>query len=587
VLQVFYELTPNVYTEMQVVRYKSFQVGTSAAVGQAFTGKIPFDDPDGTLTIKGWRKIRVYETEATPTLLWSGRIRNKTVKRGDSDRPSLRTGADRWWDCDAIDQNTLMGARVIRGTSANRPAETAGERLAWLLSTSFTIYVDNGHVTYPSNALDPNDYTGQTAADVIADCATPGGYNYFALQVDDTDFPELFFQLPELVDDWVSDLSISDDPADVNLTTVFPPSYDAEIVIADEIVASGVFLPYSGGTENAYVYVSDSDIGDEFAYVDKTAPMANVKTSAKATTIANRHLALSATEAEKITCHVDLPAELANAIRPWHRIAYKSTWMPGWQVYRDCRVIDWSIEQQPYHGGGDGYRVHLELSPISSSDASGAAIQAGSTSEPNLTLGAMPTAGNLLVMGVWARVGGGTPTLTTPTGWTAATAQFTNGQSGFESAMAEYGARVFYKVSDGTEQVIPNPTTGFTETEVTVAEFVASSTLLDDMTGWHPHPGGGITTHPQGNLASAGYSAMSVGDGMSVVFVGFWALNTDLNFEQPYAVLDQGDAVFMAGDSNTAMVAMIVNNTSGGYRLTGTQQGLDNFPVWAMLAFEA
>jgi hypothetical protein len=43
----------------------------------------------------------------------------------------------------------------------------------------------------------------------------------------------------------------------------------------------------------------------------------------------------------------------------------------------------------------------------------------------------------------------------------------------------------------------------------------------------------------------------------------------------------------MAGDSNTAMVAMIVNNTSGGYRLTGTQQGLDNFPVWAMLAFEA
>jgi hypothetical protein len=362
-LQVFYELTPNVYTEMHTVRYKGFQVGCTAAAGQANTGKIPFDDPGGTLTIKGWRKVRVYETEATPTLLWSGRIRNKTVKRGDSDRPSLRTGADRWWDCDAIDQNTLMGARVIRGTSANRPAETAGERLAWLLSTSFTIYVDNGHVTYPSNALDPNDYTGQTAADVIADCATPGGYNYFALQVDDTDFPELFFMLPDDAD-WNSDLSLSDDPSDVDLTTVFPPSYDAELSIVDEIVAAGVFLPYSGGTEQAYVYVDDSDIGDEFAYVDKTAPMANVKTSAKATVIANRHLALSGTEAEKITCWVDLPASLANAIRPWHRISYKSTWMPNFSEYRECRVIDWSIEQRPYHGGGDGYRVHLELSPI-------------------------------------------------------------------------------------------------------------------------------------------------------------------------------------------------------------------------------
>jgi hypothetical protein len=391
-LQVFYELTPNAYTEMQVVRYKGFQVGVSAATGQASTGKIPFDDPGGTLDIKGWRKIRVYETTASPTLLWSGRIRNKVVRRGDSERGSLRVGADRWWDCDAIDQNTLMGARIIRGTSANRPAESAGERLAWLLSTSFTIFVDNGHVTYPTDRLDPNDYTGQTAADVIADCATPGGYNFFALQVDDTDFPELFFMLQDDAD-WASSISISDVPGDHNGSTVFAPNYSAEIAISDEIVASGVFLPYSGSGTNAYVYVSDDDIGDEFAYVDKAAPLANVKTSAKASVIANRHLALSATEAEKITCTIHVPAALANALRPWHRVPYKSTWMPGFSAYRDCRVIDWSIEQQAFSGGGDGYLVHLELSPIETTpEISCSVALAAAESEENTGTESSPTA---------------------------------------------------------------------------------------------------------------------------------------------------------------------------------------------------
>jgi hypothetical protein len=588
-LQVFYELTPDVFVEMQTVRYKSWRVGQACSAADAFVGALPFDDPGGTLTIKGWRKWRVVETTASPTLLASGRIRTKTVKRGDSERSSLRLGADRWWDCDAYDNNTLVGSRLIRGTEANRPAETAGERLAWLLDSPFTVLHDEGHVTYPSDPLDPADYTLQTAADVIADCAQPGGYNFFAMQTDTTDAtdtPELFFMLPT-DSDWASSVSISDDPADYDGVTVFAPSYDAELGIGDELIASGVAVPYDGGDSSAYVYVSDDAIGDEFAYVNKTAPMANVKTAAKALVIAERHLDLSRTESEKITCTIHVPAALANAVRPWHRVPYKSTWMPGFAVYRDCRVVNWSIEQQPFSGGGDGYLVHLELSPVTESSASGAIVQANSTQEQNLPLEEMPTAGNLLVMGLFVHDTGGPATINTPSGWTAATAQFTNGQGGFEAAMAAYGARVFYKVSNGTEQIIPNPLFGEAGSEITVAEIIASSTLLDADTGWHPHPGGGIQVHPQGNLASAGYSAMDVGDGLSVVFVGFWVLLTELSFDEPDAVLDQSEGEILTGDSNTVMVAMIVNNTSGGYRLTGTQQGLDNFPVWAMLAFEA
>lgn len=367
-LQVFYELTPNAFAEMQTVRYQGLQVGVSCNQGNPNTGKVPFDDPGGTLDIKGWRKIRVVETTATPTLLWSGRIHNKTVRRGDSDRNSLRVGADRWWDCDAADQNTLIPSRVIRGTSGNRPAESAGERLAWLLGTSFTVLHDEGHVTYPADRLDAADYTSQTAANVLEDCALPGGYVYFAIQVDTldaTDTPELFFMKPESTD-WASSVSLSDNLADVDNSTVFAPMYDAALDIIDEQVASGVFEPYAGGDTNAYVYVSDSDIGDEFAFVDRTVAQANVKTAAKATVIAERHLAASSTEAERITCSVLVPANMANAIRPWHRIAYKSTWMPNFAEYRDCRVTDWSITQHPWPGagGGDGYRIDLELSPL-------------------------------------------------------------------------------------------------------------------------------------------------------------------------------------------------------------------------------
>jgi hypothetical protein len=366
VLQIFYELTPDTMVEMQTVRYRSFVVGATCSAGDAFVGNLPFDDPGGTLEVKGWRKFQVHETTATPTLLASGRIHDKTVKRGDSDRGSLRTGADRWWDCGAYDNNTLLGSRLLRGTSANRPQETAGERLAWLLSTSFTVLHDEGHVTYPSDVLDPADYTLQTAADLIADCAQPGGYNFFAFQTDTldaTDTPELFFMLPT-DSDWASSISISDDLSDVDGVTVFAPNYGAELAITDDLIAEGVAVPYAGTGDNPYVYVDDSAIGDEFAYVNRTAPMANVKTSAKATVIANRHLDLSSTEDEKITCTIHVPASLANAVRPWHRIAYKSTWMPNFQSYRDCRVVRWGIEQQPHPDGGEGYLVHLELSPV-------------------------------------------------------------------------------------------------------------------------------------------------------------------------------------------------------------------------------
>jgi hypothetical protein len=447
-LQVFYELTPNVYTEMQTVRYRGFQVGTSAAVGQASTGKIPFDDPGGTLDIKGWRKVRVYETEATPTLLWSGRIRNKVVKRGDADRASLRTGADRWWDCDAIDQNTLMGARVIRGTSGNRPAETAGERLAWLLGTSFTIFVDNGHVTYPTDPLDPNDYTLQSAIDVINDCATPGGYNFFALQVDDTDFPELFFMLPTS-SDWASSVSISDDPADWDNATVFAPNYAAELLISDELIAEGVAVPYQGTGDNPYVYVDDSAIGDEFAYVDRVAPMANVKTSAKATPIAERHLDLSRTEAEKITCFIDVPPEYANAIRPWHRVPY--------------------MEQQPNTDGSDGYRIHLELSPVDDADPASCSVAlAAHESATDEGLETVPTASVSLtapddgyVFGILYAANGNTPNaenMGTPAGYTVL------------DSNADYGRATWYMgykaVSAGSVGMSASWTPGFASSGV-------------------------------------------------------------------------------------------------------------------------
>jgi hypothetical protein len=363
-LQIFYELTPDVYVEMQTVRFAGWGVGQATEVGNAATGKLPFDDPGGTLDIIGWRKWRVVETTASPTLLASGRIMAREIKRGDGDRPSLRTGADRWWDCDAADQNVLLGARHFHTDAANRPAETAAQRLEWLLGTSTLVPFDNGHVTYPTYQLDANDYRLQTPADVLADCALPGGYNFFALQVQILpviDIPELFFIHPD-DSDWASTITISDDPADVDGVTVFAPSYDSSLRRTPERIASRVIVPYNDpNASSAFVTVNDDAIGDQFAYVDRLAPMANVHTSTQATVIANQHLDLSAEEDDRIVCSIEVPASQANDLRPFHRTTYKSTWMPGYENPTAVRVVQWAIAQLP----NGRFRLDLELSPVS------------------------------------------------------------------------------------------------------------------------------------------------------------------------------------------------------------------------------
>lgn len=340
---------------------------TAASVGEVATSSIVLDDPTGTIGhsgdgIVGLRRVYIVEDTAPAgnQVVWNGYAGVREYRRGET-AGITPLGAGRQVTVELSDDNQIAHFRIITGIDGNRPAETAGARLRWLLSSAYanTIY-DDGLVVYPTTAMDAVDLRGQTAADVLSDLSAVTGYNWWCAYNETTGHIQLFFDEPNISSAYTSTLQISNVSADIDATTTFAPRIDAVLRRDPSRVAAGVYLPYAKGS----VYVTNYDTAYAYAFRDHAAPSGTLKTEATALTAANRFLADNASEDDRATVTVRLPASKLTAIKAGHRLQAKFSHFPapynGWQWWR---VVRRTVTQAPL--SDQAYDVTLDLSPQS------------------------------------------------------------------------------------------------------------------------------------------------------------------------------------------------------------------------------
>lgn len=305
--------------------------------------RVRVDDPLGNLTITGHHSFRAIETACSWPSLFRGYFADRTVKRADS----LLTGAARIWDATVYDLNAALQFEVIRGTSAQRPAETDTERLAWLLGSGFLgpISSDDSAVFGAGEDLDKQDYRGMTAADVLSDCGQASGCNYFVAYDETIGAPVIHYYLPTRAFN-SSALRISNVLGDVDGLTVFAPDRDAELTRDPSLVYSGVLMQY-GDRASAFVYETSPSVLAAIGHKRETTQAdPSLSSAAKATRKANVWLSESATELDVINVTLyKVPPSAVNLIRAGQRIEVRFTHLPGYSSFTWMRVQRRTVQQ--------------------------------------------------------------------------------------------------------------------------------------------------------------------------------------------------------------------------------------------------
>lgn len=335
----------------------------AAALGEAAVVGVRVDDPGAAYDFAGMKRWYAIE-DACPAgdqLVWTGYINDQEISRGAGSGTLFPRGAGRRWDLQLEEVNAILGFRVVTGADGDRAAETAGARLTWLLASDYLTTVgDNGLVVYPDDAMDATDYRGQTAQDVLSDLAVQTGSLFFAFY--DKDAPDeqrisLFFDDPNSLS-YVSASRISNQ-GDADGTTIFAPWEDATLRRSPGRIAAGVYLPYSGGS----LYDYDLETSYAFGFRDQVAPMAEVKTPAKAQALVERFLAENSEQDDRIFARITMRAGDLNDIKRGQALQARFGHFPGYTSWTWMRVIRRTFAP-PDNRSQAFYDVDLELSPI-------------------------------------------------------------------------------------------------------------------------------------------------------------------------------------------------------------------------------
>ena len=336
-----------------------FSFTESALSGTFAASRVTVDDPAADITIVGHHAFRAVETDCSWETLFRGYFAARRVKR--SKEKGFLTGASREWDCDVVDSNAVLQFEVIRGSTAKRPKETDTQRLAWLLGSGYKgpVLDDDTYVLGYDVDLDKADYTGQTMADVLADCGSASGANYFATWDYPKDGYALHYYRPTR-SFYSSSLRISNVLSDVDGETTFAPDPGAELELNPEKVFSGVLLQY--GEKGSYVFEDSATVLAAIGHRRETnEAQPAVRTAARASAKAERYLEEAETEIPTITCVVhNVPTDKVNLLRIGHRVQVRFSHLPGYESFTWMRVTRRTVAQdgetQQY------YSLGLELS---------------------------------------------------------------------------------------------------------------------------------------------------------------------------------------------------------------------------------
>ena len=328
------------FTERVNLDNENVHVTTQAEQGGIGVNSFVVDDVDGTFSISGHRKILIFEDDAPAEnqLIFWGYTANRKYGRGNGPK----VGAARKITVNVTDINTIIARKVMAGNDTDRPEETDNERMDWLLGTAeagvefddVTTFVPGGS---PKNMSDTN-YNGQQLNAIIDDCAQDSAKNYYMRWIWDdgaADYVAAFWYGKDTENLAISSLRISNVIEDVDNSTTWFASDDAELDRDPSRVFSGVFGNYDGG----WVYRTRAATVTEFANRDTISSWPNVRRQARAEARADRYLATLHTEEDTINVSILVPPANVNDAHAGDAIDARFTHMPGYGEFRACRIL--------------------------------------------------------------------------------------------------------------------------------------------------------------------------------------------------------------------------------------------------------
>ena len=364
------------------IRLNDPSFSTRAEEGTVATSQLLIDDLASALSLRGWRRCWAYEDTAPlgNQIIWAGFLGDRRIGRKAGGEDEFVVGADRRISAALVEGNTLLSLRVITGASADRPAETDLQRIAWLSSAGYLPGVALTYVTTGTAVnLDAANLEGQTAYQVLSDCANRSNRN-FHLVVVDGNSPATGLYTWALVYDYdyapilTSSLRLSNTRSEIDYATTWPLNPGAELVTTPARIYSGALVRYQGGT----TYQQVTATGDAFVFRDTARDASNVSSLAAAQALGARYLADTDQEEDRIEgVEVSLPNTLVNSIREGQRVQVKASHWDAYTSYSYMRVLARTVRQQ----SDDTYRVTLTLAPLGTTTSSGAQLQSPQSSQ--------------------------------------------------------------------------------------------------------------------------------------------------------------------------------------------------------------
>lgn len=428
-LQIRYNSATEVADVVTVRMGVSFSM--AAEEGAVAQSQIVVDDTGSTLNYKGLRRLYAYETaaQAHNQMVFNGYLQERTIGRQPAegqDQDEAITALDRRWNLTVADTNSLMSRRLITGPDGDRPAETDIARIQWLLDSN-DAYLSNPQDTWTNPSpyidtagpidMDAADLRGQTAFDVLNDCAQRSGKLWFAqyYEANDTVPPTnngsiALHYYPTGSTYYSSTLKLSNVTGDADNITTFYVLPDALLSRDPSRAYSGVYLTYDGGS----TYQQSTQAENLFQRRDAAVSNPNIKTAAKATALATRYLFETRSEDDRITCRFVVAKQYVNDLREGQRLQVKFSHLPGYTAYSYVRCLRRTVTQL----NDDFYEIAVELSP--QSGCTPAPLQQGEFLYPSgahateFQMPFTPAAGSFLL----AYIGYRLHAWATPAGWT-------------------------------------------------------------------------------------------------------------------------------------------------------------------------
>jgi hypothetical protein len=340
------------------VRLYTLDVTENAEEGSVATSNIMVEDPDGTFDFPPLTRIWGVEAEvaqSSNTYVYHGYIASRRIHRGDS----TLTSSARVWDIEVVDENSILTRRVLSSPNANRPAETDVQRVTWLANEADgQLLIDSTEWLFEASpvAMDAVDYRGQTAQEVLNDCAQASGKNYYAYFKEGTG-TGLWYGSPDHTGR-VSMVRLTNVLGEVNHDqNIYEISRDTVLERDPSRLLSGLYGQYA---EQA-VYVRNDAMFRYIGLRDLPFSWANVKTQAKAIARANRSLADLDSEEDRITTTVIVPAARVNWIKAGYRVRFRAVHLPGYEDFVWLRVLHRSVVQTSEQLDNGSYTLTLEL----------------------------------------------------------------------------------------------------------------------------------------------------------------------------------------------------------------------------------